>query len=106
MPKYLFQAAYSVDGVKGVLKEGGSGRQDAIEKLVSGLGGRLESFYFAFGGDDAFVIADLPDQQSAAAIGLAVNASGGATVRTVVLLTPAEVDDAARKTVDYRPPGR
>ena len=105
MPKFLFQASYSVDGVKGVLKEGGSGRQAAIEKLVAGVGGRLEGFYFAFGGDDAFVIADLPDQQSAAAIGLAVNASGGARVRTVVLLTPAEVDDAARKTVEYRPPG-
>jgi uncharacterized protein with GYD domain len=105
MPKFLFQASYSVDGVKGVLKEGGSARQDAIEKLVAGLGGRLEGFYFAFGGDDAFVIADLPDQQSAAAIGLGVNAAGGARVRTVVLLTPAEVDEAARKTVDYRPPG-
>lgn len=105
MPKFLFQASYSVDGVKGVLKEGGSGRQAAIEKLVAGLGGRLEGFYFAFGGDDAFVIVDLPDQQSAAAVGLAVNATGGARVKTVVLLTPAEVDEAARKTVDYRPPG-
>jgi uncharacterized protein with GYD domain len=51
------------------------------------------------------VTVDLPDNESAAAVALTVNAAGGATIRTVVLLTPEEVDAAAERSVDYRPPG-
>lgn len=69
------------------------------------MGGRLESLYFAFGDHDVYVIADLPDNESAAAVALTVNSAGGAAVRTVVLLTPEEVDAAAKRSVDYRPPG-
>jgi uncharacterized protein with GYD domain len=105
MPKYLWQVSYTSDGVKGVLKDGGTGRRAAIQKLAEGLGGRLESFYFAFGSDDVIVIADLPDQKSAAALGLAVNADGHAMLKTVVLLTPEEIDQAAKISIDYRPPG-
>jgi uncharacterized protein with GYD domain len=105
MPKFLWQASYTSEGVQGVLKEGGTGRRAAVEKLVQGLGGRLEAFYFAFGSDDAIVIADLPDQRSAAAVGLTVNAQGHTQLKTVVLLTPEEIDEAVKTTVDYRPPG-
>jgi uncharacterized protein with GYD domain len=91
--------------VKGVLKGGGTARRTAIEKLVTGLGGKLEAFYFAFGGDDVVVIADLPDQKTAAAVGLAVNASGTTTLKTTVLLTPEDIDAAAHTAVDYTPPG-
>jgi uncharacterized protein with GYD domain len=105
MPKYLWQASYTSDGVKGVLQDGGTGRRAAIQKLAEGLGGRLEAFYFAFGSDDVIVIADLPDQKSAAALGLAVNADGRTRLKTVVLLTPEEIDQAAKMSVDYRPPG-
>ncbi len=105
MPKYMFEANYTAAGAKGILKEGGTGRRAAIEKGVQGLGGRLESFHFAFGGVDAFVIVDLPDNVTAAALALAVGQSGMASSRTVVLLTPEEVDAATKKTVAYRPPG-
>jgi uncharacterized protein with GYD domain len=105
MPKYLFEAAYTLDGVKGVRSEGGSGRRDAVAQVAESVGGRLESFHFAFGDRDAYVICELPDNESAAAIALTVNATGGATVRTVVLLTPEEVDEAAKRSVEYRPPG-
>jgi uncharacterized protein with GYD domain len=105
MPKFLFEASYTLDGVKGVQREGGSGRRDAVAKAVEGAGGRLESFYFAFGERDAYVIVDLPDNETAATIALTVNGSGGAMVKTVVLMTPEEVDAAAKRTVDYRPPG-
>ena len=105
MPKFLFEASYTQDGVKGVQSVGGSSRRDAIATLTEGMGGKLEGFYFAFGDTDAYVIADLPDTEVATAVALAVNASGGATVRTVVLLTPEEVDSAAQRSVDYRPPG-
>jgi uncharacterized protein with GYD domain len=104
--KYLWQASYTADGVKGVLKEGGSGRRDAIEKVVADLGGTLEEFYFAFGEDDVYVIADLPDNTAAAAVALAVGASGAVRIKTVVLLAPDEVDRAAHTTVGYRPPGK
>jgi uncharacterized protein with GYD domain len=87
------------------MKEGGSGRRDLIGKMVADLGGSLEAFYFAFGEDDAIVIAEIPDNTTAAAIGIAVGASGGATTKTTVLLTPEEIDDATHKTVGYRAPG-
>jgi uncharacterized protein with GYD domain len=106
MPKYLFEAHYSPEGAKGIIKDGGSARKAAIDKAVTALGGRLEVFYFAFGGVDAYVIVDLPDNVTAAAMALAVNQSGLASTRTVVLLTPEETDAATKKTVSYRGPGR
>ena len=105
MSKYLFEANYTSEGAKGILKDGGSARKAAIEKAVTGLGGRLEVFYFAFGGVDAYVIVDLPDNVTAAAMALAVNQSGLASTRTIVLLTPEETDAATKKTVSYRGPG-
>jgi uncharacterized protein with GYD domain len=106
MAKFLFEANYSPEGAKGIAKDGGSARRTAVEKAITGLGGRLEVFYFAFGGVDSYVIADLPDNVTAAAIALAVGQSGLASTRTVVLLTPEEVDTATKRTVNYRGPGR
>lgn len=105
MPKFLFEAMYTVDGVRGVQREGGSSRRDAVAKVAESVGGQLEAFFFGFGERDAYVICDLPDNESAAAVALTVNGSGGAAVKTVVLLTPEEVDEAAKRSVDYRPPG-
>jgi uncharacterized protein with GYD domain len=105
MPKFMFEASYTLDGVKGVQSAGGTSRRDAIAALAESVGGTLEGFYFAFGDRDAYVLVDLPDNESAAAIALTVNATGGATVKTVALLTPEEVDAAAKRSVDYRPPG-
>ena len=105
MPKFMFEAMYTLDGVKGVQDEGGTSRRDAVAKLAENLGGKLESFHFAFGERDAYVICDLPDNESATAAALAVNASGGVAVKTVVLLTPEEVDAAAQRSADFRGPG-
>jgi uncharacterized protein with GYD domain len=105
MAKYLVTASYTSEGMKGVIAKGGSARREAVEKLVTGLGGRLESFHFGFGKHDAYVIVDLPDNVGAAAVGMAVGASGLASARTTVLLTPEEVDRAAATTVNYTPPG-
>src|SRR5256885_7700115 len=105
MPKYLWKASYTQAGVKGVASEGGSGRRDAVKAATESVGGSLDGFYFAFGDTDAYVIADLPDNATAAAISLVVNAAGGAQVTTVPLLTPEEADEAAKKSVEYRPPG-
>jgi uncharacterized protein with GYD domain len=104
MPKFLFEASYTLEGVKGVQREGGSRRRDAVAKAAESVGGRLETFYFAFGDYDAYLIADLPDNQSAAAFSLAVSAAGAADVRTVVLVAPEEVDEAVRRSVSYQPP--
>jgi uncharacterized protein with GYD domain len=105
MPKFLFEASYTTEGIKGVQAAGGSSRRDAIAAMAEGVGGKLESFHFAFGGSDAYVIVELPDNESAAAVALTTNAAGGASVKTTVLLTPEEVDAAANRSVDYRPPG-
>jgi uncharacterized protein with GYD domain len=106
MPKYLVQFNYTGEGVKGLLKEGGTSRRAATEKLIQSLGGTLEAYYFAFGETDGCVIADLPDNASMAAIALAVGASGAVAVKTTVLMTPEEVDEAVKKTPSYRPPGQ
>jgi uncharacterized protein with GYD domain len=105
MAKYLVIANYTADGVKGVLDKGGTARSDAVGAMISGLGGTMESFYFAFGADDVYVTAELPDSVSAAALGLRVSSTGMVSARTVVLLTPAEIDQASGVSVDYRPPG-
>lgn len=105
MPKFLVRANYTMDGVRGLQTAGGSSRRDAVSALAESLGGSLEHFYFGFGDTDAYVIVDLPDNESAAAVALAVNATGAVTTNTTVLLTPEEVDAAARRSVDYRPPG-
>jgi len=105
MPKYLIEASYNSEGAKGVLAQGGSARREAIDKLLSNVGGRLESFHFAFGSTDVFVIAEVPDNVTAAAIGLTVASSGAVTCRTVVLLTAEEIDRAASIQVDYAKPG-
>ena len=105
MAKYMFQARYTAEGAKGVVRDGGTGRRAAVEKACVAAGGSLESMYYAFGGVDAYVIADLPNNMAAAALALAVNQAGGASTNTVVLMTVAEVDDAAKKSIAYRPPG-
>ena len=106
MPKYLVQGNYAGEGVKGLLKEGGSSRRAAVEKLFGSVGGKVEAFYYAFGEADLFIIADVPDNVSAAALSLTVNAAGTATAKVTVLLTAEEIDAAAKKTPSYRPPGQ
>jgi len=106
MPKYMIQASYTAEGVKGLLAEGGTKRREAAAKAIKSAGGKIEAFYFAFGKSDAVVIVDLPDNVSVAAASMAINATGVVTTSTTVLLTPAEVDEAAKKSVGYRAPGQ
>jgi uncharacterized protein with GYD domain len=106
MAKYLLKVSYTPEGIKGVMKDGGSGRVAAVEALAASMGGSVESFYFAFGADDVYVIADVPDHASAMAIAATVGSSGAiSNYETVVLLDASEVDEAMKKTVAYRPPG-
>jgi uncharacterized protein with GYD domain len=106
MAKYMLRVKYTADGAKGIMKDGGSVRRSVAQKLAESAGGRIESFYFAFGDTDVFAVADLPDSASAAAVALTVSGSGGATVETTVLMTPEEVDAAAKKSPQYTAPGR
>jgi uncharacterized protein with GYD domain len=106
MAKYLFEAKYTAEGAKGVAREGGSARRAAIAKMAEGVGGKLETFYYAFGDVDAYVIVDVPDSVTAAAVALAINQTGAVTVKTVVLIPPEDMDKAGKKAVEYRPPGR
>src|SRR5205085_4812086 len=52
MPKYLFEANYVGDGIKGLINEGGTSRRAAAEKALKSLGGKLDAFYYAFGDRD------------------------------------------------------
>jgi uncharacterized protein with GYD domain len=107
MGRYMFQASYSVDGIKGVLKEGGTGRRAAVEAAIKSLGGKLESFYYGFGETDVYVVVDGLDNATAAAFSMGVASTGTLSrLKTTVLLTPEEIDQAGKKTVSYRPPGR
>ena len=106
MPKYLFQASYTRKGVKGLLKDGGSKRAKVVDALITEAGGTLEAYYFAFGDNDVYCIAELPDDATAAAVSLAVSARGALTVKTTVLLDPAAIDAAAEKDFGYTRPGK
>lgn len=105
MPKYLIQANYVGDGVKGLIEEGGSKRREAVARLFESMGGRLESMYYAIGDTDVFIVGEFPDNVSAVAANLAAARSGAVRCRTTVLLTPEEIDQASRKTPAYRAPG-
>jgi uncharacterized protein with GYD domain len=105
MPKFLVEVKYSLDGAKGLVAEGGTSRVAASKTLIESLGGTLESFYFAFGEADAYLIVEMPDNVSAAAAALVAKASGGVMSRMVVLLTPGEIDAATNKQGNYRAPG-
>ena len=104
MPKYLIKANYTLEGLKGVRAKGAKSRTDVVGTMVNGMGGTVESFYFAFGDADVYVVADLPDD-SAAAVAFTVSAGGGATTSTVKLLTVEQADAALSLSVDYVPPG-
>ena len=105
MPKYLYQASYTQEGLRGLMNEGGTRRRETVEGLVDGMGGSLEAFYYAFGDNDLYMIVDLPDDVSATAASVAIGASGAASIKTTVLVTPETVDEAAKRTVAYQPPG-
>lgn len=105
MSKYLWQVSYSPEGMKGVLKEGGTSRREMVEKLAANMGGTIESMYFGFGDSDAYIIGDFPNNVDVAAVAMTVGAAGAASLKTTVLLTPEEVDQASKKSVDYRAPG-
>ena len=105
MGKYLIVGTYTADGATGVLKEGGSGRRAAARTAIESMGGSLESFHFALGSDDWYVIVDLPNNAAAAAVGLVGTASGTLRSRAIALITPEEMDAVAERTVDFRPPG-
>jgi len=105
VPKFLVKVNYVGEGVKGLLAEGGTKRRQETETIAESLGGRLESYYFAFGDTDCYIIGDFPDAASAAAAALTASASGRVTTNSTLLMTPEEVDEAAKKQAAYRPPG-
>ena len=105
MPKFLFEGKYTAEGAKAVVRDGGTARRAALDKAITSAGGRMEAFYFGFGGTDVYVLADLPDNTTAAALAFTVAQAGMASTKTVVLLTPEEADAATKKVISYRPPG-
>ncbi len=106
MAKYLCYGNFVGEGLKGLLKDGGSGRVAAVKKLIESVGGKMECYYYAFGQYDYFIIGDLPDNVSMAAASLAVNATGLVKNNTVVLMTPKEMDEVIKKSPAYRAPGK
>jgi uncharacterized protein with GYD domain len=105
MPKYLIEASYGAEGIRGIAQKGGSARREIVGQLIGSMGGTMESFYFAFGDADVYVIAELPSDEAASALALSINQSAATKIRTVVLLTPEQVDAAANMVPEYKPPG-
>ncbi|HUQ80545.1 MAG TPA: GYD domain-containing protein [Gemmatimonadaceae bacterium] len=105
MPRYLIEGSYTHDGTKGLLQEGGTSRRDTVTKMIEGMGGSVESFYYMFGDRDVIVIVSVPDESTALALSMAVNQSGKVRLTTHQLLSVEDVDRAAKKTVSYRSPG-
>jgi uncharacterized protein with GYD domain len=105
MPKFLITASYTAEGARGLMKEGGTARRAVVEKVVQGLGGKVEAFYYSYGDDDAVIITEVPDHIAGLALSLAVNASGLVRIKTTPLITPEEIDTASKKAVSYRGPG-
>jgi uncharacterized protein with GYD domain len=105
MARYLWKVSYTAEGAKGLLAEGGTARRATVQKLLKSRGGKLISFDFALGEDDAYIVAEVPDITDVAAVSMTVAASGSVKITTVPLLTPAQLDEAVAADVAYRPPG-
>jgi uncharacterized protein with GYD domain len=105
MGKFLFKVNYTTLGLQGLMKEGGNARKAVAEEAAGSVGGTVESFHFALGDTDAFIIAEMPDVVAAASVALKVSASGAVSVKTVALLDPDEIDAATGVEVSYQPPG-
>jgi uncharacterized protein with GYD domain len=105
MAKFLIEGKYSAEGLRGLAKDKASGRQTAVTQLIEGVGGKVESVYYALGDVDVYVVCDFPDTASAAAVSLAVSSTGKVQIKTIALMTVAEADQALSKTVKYRAPG-
>jgi uncharacterized protein with GYD domain len=106
MAKYLVTGSYTADGLKGLLKEGGNGRRKAVEDAIKAMGGRLEAYYFSFGDSDVVTIVDVPDNVTAAALAIGISSTGTVGTKTTVLLSADEIDQAVKKTLNFRPAGR
>lgn len=106
MSKFLVQGSYTTEGLKGVIKDGGSKRREVVKQLIEGMGGQMEGFYFALGENDFYILGEMPGIIDITATTIMVNATGMVNVKTIALLTPEEVDLAVQKTVNYRPPGQ
>lgn len=106
MPKYLIEVSYTAEGVKGLLKDGGSKRRAVAEKAINSVGAKMDALYYAFGGRDIVGIIDAPDNAAMAAASLTINASGAVTLKTTPLLTVEEIDQATKTQVAYTPPGQ
>ena len=106
MTKYLFEANYVGEGIKGLMREGGTKRRDALVEALKSVGGSLDSFYFAFGETDVLGVFDVPEQAGAAALSLMINSSGSVNVQLKPLMTPEDLDEAVQKTPSYRAPGQ
>jgi uncharacterized protein with GYD domain len=106
MPKYLARLSLTAEGVRALQKDGAASRRAAAAKLIESLGGKLESYYYAFGEHDVIGIADLPDNDTAVAVSVAVNAVGLIKYSITPLLTVEEMDKALAKSRNLQPPGR
>ena len=106
MPKFLIQASYTAEGLKGLAKDKASGRKAAVQAAMKAIKGKLECMYFAFGDNDAVLIVDAPDNVAAAAISLATGSTGLVRIRTTPLLTIDEVEQAPALPSNYSAPGR
>ena len=105
VPKFLIEASYEGQGAKGLAKEGGSSRRALVGDLIKKAGGTMEFFYYAFGASDVYAVFDMPDNASAIALSLAVNASGAVRLKTIPLISPEEMDAAAKMQIAYQAPG-
>lgn len=108
MAHYLLQASYTNEAWAAQVSNP-QNRMEVIRPVIERLGGRLESAYLAFGDYDVVVIAEMPDNVSAAAFSLATSAGGALkAIKTTSLLTIEEGIEAMQKAAGagYRPPGR
>ncbi len=105
MPRYLVEVSYTPEGLRGLLAKGGTARREVIEKMLAEVGGKVESFDYAFGGNDAYLLVDAPDHATVAAVTMKVGATGTVACKTIVLLSPEEIDRAAEVEATYTPPG-
>jgi uncharacterized protein with GYD domain len=108
MPLYMYQAAYTPGSWAAQLKNPQNRVESIGRQACEAVGGKLIGGWLCFGDYDLVIIADLPNNESMAAIALAV-AAGGAikSGKTTTLMTGEQGVAALKKAADvakgYRP---
>ena len=106
MTRYLIEETYTSQAAAALIQNPHD-RTEAIRPIFEAVGGRLEHYYIAYSENTVYLLAEIPDQESLAAILVAFQAGGGpSSIKATPLMTATEAVGVFKEagSLGYRPP--